>query len=70
MDGIISGWMNGGLEGWREGWKGGASYPGDSSKEDRMSETRRKKKKEDVACPFLSMASVRAVKACLLFVAF
>lgn len=37
--------MKGGLEGWREGWKGGAGYPGDSSKEDRMSETRRKKKK-------------------------
>lgn len=29
----------------RIGWKGGAGYPRDSSKEDRMRETRRKEKK-------------------------
>lgn len=51
LDGIISGWMKGGLEGWRNGWEGGVGYPRDSSKEDRMRETRRKKKKEDIAYP-------------------
>lgn len=48
LDGIISGWMKEGLEGWMDGGEGGREgwvTPRDSSKEDRMRETRRKGKK-------------------------
>lgn len=53
LEGIISGRMKGGLDGGMDE-KGGAGYPRGSSKEDRMRETRReRKKKEDIAClPF------------------
>lgn len=76
LDGIISGWMREGSEGWMEGRggrEGGAGYPRDSSKEDRMRETRRKKKRRTLPILLffsLSKASVTAAEACLLLLLF
>lgn len=72
LDGIISGWMKGGLDGWMDRWKGGAGYPRDSSEEDRMRETRRRRKKGGhcLFSGFLSKASVTAAEACLLLLPF
>lgn len=48
-----------------DGWEGtvvvGGGYPGDSSKEDRMRETRRKGKKEDTAFSLFFFSPPRPV---------
>lgn len=65
LDGIISGWMKRGFDEGVDG-KGGAVYFRDSSKGDRMRETRKKQQRTLTIILFLSKSCVTAAEVCFL----